>query len=278
MIYLNAEVISGLGEDTFWTWFMREFPSSSFEIPKKLENRDMLIRYSTLGFLPIKGKQTSLCWELYPEMKAIYNTQQWNHILANVYESAKYSTYRTVPTTYSKKIYLKYGSVNVIPIGVDSKLFKPSKDKKKLRVKYGIKGKKVGIWVGTTHPMKGFEEFLEYKYNHPDIFWILVWKSESESWPVNEDNHLSFTNITQSTLAELFQASDFFLSTNKLSTYFMVEWEAMTANLPIVLANNRYKEFIPPNKPRKFIESMNWTRDKAKKQWEIFLDERGVKW
>lgn len=25
MIYLNTEIFSGLGEDTFWTWFKREF-------------------------------------------------------------------------------------------------------------------------------------------------------------------------------------------------------------------------------------------------------------
>ena len=35
MIYLNCEVKSGLGEDTFWTWFEREFKDGCcFEVPK----------------------------------------------------------------------------------------------------------------------------------------------------------------------------------------------------------------------------------------------------
>ena len=32
-IYLNPEVASGLGEDTFWMWFKREFPNSEFLSP-----------------------------------------------------------------------------------------------------------------------------------------------------------------------------------------------------------------------------------------------------
>jgi glycosyltransferase involved in cell wall biosynthesis len=138
MIYLNAEVVSGLGEDTFWTWFKREFPSSSFEIPEKLEDEDILLRYSTLGFLPITGKQVALCWELYPEMKRVFHSNQWDNVLSKVYQTARYSTYRTVATQFSVKDYEIFGSVDIIPIGVDTNLFKPLHEKETLRNKYGI--------------------------------------------------------------------------------------------------------------------------------------------
>ena len=84
MIYLNCEIKNGLGEDTFWTWFHREFPNSSFDTPKYLNNNDILLRYSTLGFLPIEGKQMALCWELYPRMKEKYTIKIDNDIIISL--------------------------------------------------------------------------------------------------------------------------------------------------------------------------------------------------
>jgi len=128
MIYLNAEVVSGLGEDTFWTWFHREFPTSSFKTPNILNDDDILLRYSTLGFLPIPGKQVALCWELYLDMKEEFQTSQWDSVIDKVKECARYSTYRTVATDSTTRFYQEFGSVEIIPIGVDTDLFKPLGD------------------------------------------------------------------------------------------------------------------------------------------------------
>ena len=125
MIYLNCEVKSGLGEDTFWTWFEREFPNSSFEVPTKLNDDDILLRYSTLGFLPIEGKQMALCWELYPEMEALFHTSCFDERMKKVENAARYATYRTVATKETTKNYEKYGQVEVIPIAVNTDLYKP---------------------------------------------------------------------------------------------------------------------------------------------------------
>ena len=210
MIYLNCEIKNGLGEDTFWTWFHREFPNSSFDTPKYLNNNDILLRYSTLGFLPIEGKQMALCWELYPRMKEKYKSNQWDEVLEKINESARYSTYRSVATEDTINDYSNYGSVEVIPIGVDIEVFKPLNNKKALREKYNLPlDKKIGVWIGTTHPMKGFSKVMEYASLHPEIYWILIWKWEKESLLI--ENSSNYVQIPQTQINELLNAGDFFL-------------------------------------------------------------------
>jgi hypothetical protein len=277
MIYLNAEVVSGLGEDTFWTWFKREFPTSSFEIPKKLNGEDILLRYSTLGFLPIIGKQVALCWELYPEMKKAFHSNQWDKVLLNVYQTARYATYRTVPTDFSVKEYEKFGSVNIIPIGVDTALFTPIYEKSALRDKYGIpQDKKVGIWIGTMHPMKGFSNLLEYASRNSGVFWLVVWKWEPEAGAL--EGAMNFVKVPQKMLADLINASDFCLFASNLEPFFMAEWEVMSCNATIILAGGKQREFNLSSSPRDDVFKLGWDRDSVKKTWEKFLLGRGITW
>lgn len=277
MIYLNCEIKKGLGEDTFWTWFHREFPNSSFDIPKKLNKNDILLRYSTLGFLPIEGKQMALCWELYPRMKERFNTDQWNNIIEKVNECARYSTYRSVATIDTVDDYSIYGSVNVIPIGVDIETFRPLNNKEELRKKYNLPAdKKIGVWIGTTHPMKGFSKVMEYAALNPDVYWILIWKREKES--LNIENSSNFVQIPQVQMNELLNAGDFFLSTSQLRPYYMAEWEAMASNIPFIFYGNVEREFIPSNQPRNDVLEMGWDRDSVKEQWIRFFEENGVEW
>lgn len=277
MIYLNCEVKSGLGEDTFWTWFEREFPSSSFEVPEKLNDEDIVLRYSTLGFLPIQGKQVALCWELYPQMKELFGSCQWDGVLENVYETAKYSTYRTVASELTAGEYRQFGSVEIIPLGLNTDLFKPLDNKEELRKKYDLPlDKEIGIWIGTCHPMKGYSELLKYASEHPEIHWIVIWKDEGQSMTMKGASN--FIQLPQVQINELLNAADFFLSTNKLKSYFMVEWEAMATDIPFRLYGNDTPEFILSDHPRNDLFERGWDRASVKKQWEKFLSERGVKW
>ncbi len=277
MIYLNCEVKSGLGEDTFWTWFRREFPNSSFEIPKKLNDDDIILRYSTLGFLPVEGKQMALCWELYPEMKEYFNTACFDDRASLVENTARYSTYRSVATTLTAKNYEKFGQVVVIPIGVDTSLYRPLKNKGALREKYNLpKNKKIGVWIGTYHPMKGVSKLLEYAALNPEVELVIIWKWEMEELKIS--NTHNFVKIKQDQICELLNAADFFLSTSQLSPYYMSEWEAMATNIPFVFFGNAEREFYPSETPRDDVFSMGWDRKSVKKKWIEFFERKGVKW
>lgn len=277
MIYLNCEVKSGLGEDTFWTWFEREFPGSSFETPAKLNDDDILLRYSTLGFLPVEGKQMALCWELYPEMEELFHASCFDERMKKVENAARYATYRTVATKETAKNYEKYGQVEVIPIAVNTDLYKPLKNKKEIRDKYKLpRGKRLGIWIGTCHPMKGVTKFLEYASQNPDIEWIVIWKWQMEELKIS--NVHSFVKIKQEQICELLNAADFFLSTSQLKPYYMAEWEAMATNIPFVFYGNVEREFYPSDKPRQDVIKMGWDRKSAKKKWVKFFEKKGIKW
>lgn len=277
MIYLNAEVVSGLGEDTFWTWFHREFPNSTFEEPKVLGEEDILLRYSTLGFLPVIGKQVALCWELYPGMRDRFGISSWDDKISKVFETARYSTYRTVASCLTVEDYEKYGSVDVIPIGVDTDLFRPLPERHALRVKYNLPiDKQIGLWIGTAHPMKGFGLLLEYARAHPDIHWITICKTKRES--VVMPGATAFIQAQQATSVELINAADFFLSTSLLRPFYMAEWEAMACNVEMRIIGEPNKEFTPSVNPRDDVFRLGWDRPSVKQQWEKFFFNKGIRW
>lgn len=277
MIYLSAEVVSGLGEDTFWTWFKREFPSSSFAVPKKMRDEDAVLRYSTLGFVNRPGKSVALLWELYPAMKEQLKSSEWDGMLSKIYECARFSTYRTVASRLMVPFYEQFGTVDVLPIGVDTDVFKPLPNKEALREKYRIPGRRtVGMWCGTIHPMKGFHQLAGYAKLHPDVYWIVVWKQESEA------GHLpgasNFVKVSQATLCELMNAADFFFCCGLLQPFYMVEWEAMACNLPVRVPGNLEKDFIPSPNPREDIFRLHWDRGSARKLWANYLARKGIVW
>lgn len=278
MIYLNCEVKSGLGEDTFWTWMEREFNGGcSFETPTELKDEDILIRYSTLGFLPIQGKQIAYCLELLPQMKEQWHLDMWDEKLKKVNECARYSTYRVVATEESVKDYEKYGTVDIIPIGVDTDVYKPLNDKENLRKKYNLPlDKKIAVWIGTCHPMKGYDRLLMYASQHPEMHFICIWKWEPEATRMEDASN--FVQIPQAQINELLNAADIFLSTSYLPSFYMAEWEAMAADIPFEIIGDNRKEFMPKQHPRQEIFERGWDRKSCKKQWEEYFKQRGVKW
>ena len=278
MIYLNCEVKSGLGEDTFWTWFEREFKGGcSFELPKKLNDNDILIQYSTLGFYPIEGKQIAYCLELLPQMKEFFGIDQWDQKLRKIGECAHYATYRVVATQESVKDYEKYGTVDIIPIGVNTNLYRPLNNKKELRNKYNLpQDKEICIWIGTYHPMKGYDRLLTYASQNPNTHFVLIWKWQMEAMPMK--NATNFVQIPQKQINELLNASDYFLSTSYLNSFYMAEWEAMASDIPFKIIGDNKREFIPSAHPREDVINKGWDRKDCLETWKKYFTERGVEW
>lgn len=276
MIYLSTEIISGLGEDTFWTWFKREFPNSSFNTPKKLEDDDVLLRYSTLGFLPIQGKQISICWELYFDMRDVFSSREYEEKIRLINDSAKYSTYRAVATEHSLNHYNKYGRTYVLPIGVDTNLFRPLRNKEILKANYGLPNEgKIGFWIGTTHPMKGFSSLLEFKRQNPDVYWVIVWKDKLQGGYL--EGAKNFYKISQSEINDLINCSDFSLFTSRFKPLFIAEWEILSTNIPIIQYPNIEREiFIDNNNNRKAVFDRGWSRDQVKNEWSKLFNELGI--
>lgn len=277
MIYLNAEVVSGLGEDTFWTWFKREFPTSSFDLPPYLKQGDLVLQYSTLGPYT-RGRYVALMWELHPEMKAVFGSDEWDPVIRKIQACGALAYHRALASNSMISYYEHLGPYSVLPIGVDTDLFRPLVSLKPLlRSKYQLpQNKTIGIWVGTSHRMKGFEKVLQYSHDHPDIYWIIVWKQAQGAVGVLGP-HKTFVKVPQETLAELMSAADFFACTGALKPYFMVEWEAMACNVPFIMLCGE-REFRVSSRPRDEVFSRGWDRKTAKATWATYLSALGATW
>lgn len=248
MVYLAPEVRSGLGEDTFWTWFNREF-ESSFKVPAALRDEDWLLQYGTLGEPRVKGGRTlGLLWELYPEMQA-FGCGGSDKIL-----QMKACEKSCDASTVSTRFMLDYFKAVVLPIGVDTDLF-CEKDREEMRKKHKLSGR-VGFWSGTNHPMKGRDRLEAYKKDNPDVKWIEVEKK---------------SKTPQKVLSELMSCADFALFTGRLRPYYMVEWEVMACNVPIIDISGVEREFTPSSYPRNDVMDQGWSRHQTKESWAKFL-------
>lgn len=254
MIYLSPQTKSSLGDDTFWTWFERNFVSS-FDIPDKLNDNDVILQYSILGAPKVQGgKRVGLLWEMFPELIKQNCPGPWQQFMPLLKECEESCDFNVVPSNLSKEF---YGKTYELPIGVDTDLFCP-RNKLEMRRKHGFKeNEKLGFWCGTRDPMKGMDRLFEYSAAHPDIQWIVI-----DKWN---------NTRPQRELAELMNCADVALFTGRLRPYYMIEFEIMASDLPIIDISGMQRDFMPNG--RKKIFELGWSRYQAKETWYKFLKE-----
>jgi hypothetical protein len=272
MIYLSPKVRSGYNEETFWVWFERNFQNSSYTLPKTYNEDDTILRYSTMGPININpGKTIALCWELLPEMKIVLNQNTWDGLINLTYKTAQSADRIAITSEFSRKYYEPYGKVDILPIGVNTDLFKPFSDEKKneLKLKYNVPlDKEIGFWCGTTHPMKGFQYVQKYANENPDIYWIIVWYQQIGNFVGNGQQHKL---VNQNTMSELMNCADFQLSASILRPYYIIEYEGMACNLPQRKIFEIEKDFEAGENPRDVIFEKKWDRRTCKISWEDYI-------
>lgn len=272
MIYLSPMVYKFPGVDTWWEWFGRNF-TTSHDLPIVYNPDDVVLRYSTKGAIhAAPGKSIAMCWELLPELKRVFNTNQWDVPIQATYEAALSCTHRIITTEFCRADYEPYGNVDFLPLGVDTDLFRPYTEDEKynLKVKYGIPlAKEIGFWCGSNHPMKGYHKLVQYAKENPKIFWILVWYSErGEQLPQCKE----FTSVPQTVLVELMNCADFQLGVSILHPYYIVEYEGMACNLKQRKITNLEKDFEPGDNPRDVIFERKWDRLTCVETYRNYLD------
>jgi hypothetical protein len=164
------------------------------------------------------------------------------------------------------------GKVDVLPIAVDTNVFRPPQDKAKLRQDLGLPVDRVlGIWCGTNHPMKGFDLLCPYAQANPDIFWIIVWKSQQEQADCPFEGR-AYVKVEQRLYAALLSCANFYASPSRLRPYYMCEWEAMATGLPFIDLAPVEREFEVPVHSREHVIDCGWARYKARDQWLEYLE------
>lgn len=254
MLFLNPEILSGLGEDTFWTWILREL-KAEVGVPKKIQKRDIILHYSTMG-KPLHASNTvSLLWELYPEMSLRLGTNFKKK--QKLIDASCNARWATVPTHYCRAFYSR--DTDVLPIAVDENLFAPSEAKEATRIKLGLNPvQKYIFWGGGSHEMKGRDLRDAWLKNNPD--YQLLFADKNNPLPQND-------------VSQLMQAADGILNTSRLVPLFMIDWEALACDLPIVEGGGVKRDLPLHYSPREFVKNSGWFRSDAIVTWAEYIDK-----
>lgn len=269
-IYLQPEVRSGLGEDTFWTWFERTFPEATFETPTQLNDDDVVLQYATLGAPRHRGGKTiALLWELYPEMIQQLG-DNWRNDWKARYERMRLCSQCAHLSVVSTPFMMDFFDEECVmaPIGVNDVFH--TRSMREMREKHSIPvHKTVYVWVGSRHEMKGDDRLEQFVAENPDAFFIVAWKHPNNMqgrWAPN--NVRQHARLSQDQLAELICSADYFLSTGRLRPWFMSEWEAMMCGVEFKDISGLHRESSPTHSA---ALKLDWKRNDAAEVWRQLI-------
>lgn len=125
--------------------------------------------------------------------------------------------------------------IDIIPIGVDEKLFRPQ-NKVLLRFKHNLPlTNRIGIFVGSFNKIKGIDMLQQVIERNPQIYWILVSKDTDK--PEFKYRGQVYNRIGQDLLSELYAASDFYLNTSHEESQCLAAIEAGLCDIPLIMRN-----------------------------------------
>ncbi len=160
-------------------------------------------------------------------------------------------------------------NAEIIPIGTDSELFCPKKNRDELKDKHGIpKNKIVKIFVGSTHAVKGFNILLKEIKQDKNSFYIIVLKDEKVP-NLNQKNVKIFQRIPQDVLVELYNCADLYVGRSRVETLWLTPIEAMFCGVPVdVTLAGIFADWSPENKnPRQEAFDKGLDRETMVNRW-----------
>ena len=292
MIVILNDHIRGVvsNEETFWSILEKNMPDSlaislaELEIPleKKLEelNPSLIIQNANLGKLSdyktISFLQDPLL-EMRKRLEPILNRlrakirgrETYSDRIKKQMESLQESI-KVTNSNYMANMYKKFGEFKVIPMGVDYELFKPL-DKNEMQKKYKIPNdKKVNVFVGSQHPVKGFDKIQRMIQEKTDIFWILVLKDA----PLKSGhNYSTFHRVSQQMLSEIYNCADLCVSRSITESFGLASVEAMFCGIPVdTTRTGIFWDWQPEFKnPRKEAFDYGLDKDTWMRNWKEFV-------
>jgi len=252
LIIILNDSIRGVvsNEETLWSFLEKELPDckgislSELDIP--LENKlnelnpSLIIQNVILGKIS-NFKTVSFLQDPLIEMKNHFDSFQlmiWSKIRGRETYSDRIkkqlelldSSIKVTNSNYMANMYKKAGKFQVIPMGADHELFRPL-EKKELRKKYNIPSdRKVNIFVGSQHAVKGFDKIQKMIQDDPSIYWILVLKDSKID---AGHNFVCFEKLSQNVLTELYNCADLCVSRSVTESFGLALVEAMFCGIPV---------------------------------------------
>lgn len=162
----------------------------------------------------------------------------------------------------------------IISIGTDTRFFRPM-DKTFLREKYDIpQNRFVKIYVGSTHPVKGWDLIRKEIERNKDDFYILVFKDEKIP-KLGYKNVKVFQRVPQMVLVELYNCADLYVGRSRVESLWLTALEAMFCNVPTdVTQTGIFADWLPQNKsPRQEAFDKGLDKETMIEKWKKLIKE-----
>lgn len=266
-LYLNPTTRdTSLGDDHLWLWLKRSFDASYFE--NTLSETDILLNSSFHRLKNYNAAIINVHLELMKELRDKYHLNHYSRNVEDILHNCKESKLTTIPSKLLYNNYKEYcKNLVVVPIGVDTNVFKPLDNKQELRDKYKLpKNKRIGFWSGNDGVWRGVNDLKKFINQNSDVYWIInYYRGAKLDFPGS-----TFFRISQPQINELLAASDFYLCTNQIGPYYMSDWEAISANVPIIDTLGIERE-LGLNPSRAKLLSASWGRDSVLQTWKHII-------
>ncbi len=274
-LFLNEHIRGAVSnEETFWSVLSENIPGAegialkSFngDIEEYIQTKtpDIIIFNSILGDIktPTETKKIVLLQDNFAAMRKLLpfdlrRITKWflnfgcDDYLVKERMQREALANADVVVAVSKNVADSYGVSNakIIPIGTDIKLFHPFENKGGLKERYGIpQEKKIKIFVGSAHSVKGFDILKKEIVKDVESFYILVLKDKRIP-SLGYSNVKIFQRVSQEVLAELYNCADVFVGRSRVETLWLVPIEAMFCGVPVdVTPVGIFVDWKPANK------------------------------
>ncbi len=273
-----------------WNWFEDHwgvpYPVYSFKLLKIMKeevNKTDIVHVHDLSYLSsfIGALAARLNKRPLILMQHVKKIETKNKIV-NIIQSIIFSTSGRYIVKASNKIVVcneetskwmnKKDKTVFLPNGVDTNLFYPTNNKKRveLRKKYGLlKDKKIVLFVGRLVEKKGFDKLFESRSR--DYLILFVGDGVIPNNMKNDKNVKFFRAMSQKKLNEIYQLSDIFCLPSKNEGFPLTILEAMSAGLPIITSDHPgYDKYLD----KKYVKMIEPTPFYIKKSIEELLKSK----
>jgi hypothetical protein len=161
----------------------------------------------------------------------------------------------------------------VLPLGVDTDLFRPRSNIAELRTLYGLPTHyPVGFWRGDLRYNCGYDNLMRYISRNPGTHWVLVF--DQLCYPTRLPCHRTiYYDVSQNTMADLMGCADFGLKTARTEGTTTTDIEAMASGLGLISVRLPNKDTPPSNFTREDVIRYGWDCAQAMRRWRKYVEE-----
>ena len=161
----------------------------------------------------------------------------------------------------------------VLPLGVDTDLFRPRSNIAELRTLYGLPTQyPVGCWCGSMEYVDGYDRLRRYVQLNVGIHWVLIF--DRLCYPTHLPCHNTlYYDVSQAVKSDIMGCADFVLNTTRTKVRTTVDLEAMACELRSISVDGGRKNIPLSTNQRQYILDAGLDRVRSMEKWLQYVQE-----